>query len=767
MFVEGIATPMTRKSAKKRVSRKGPKARSKTPSGSGGKKPVPLLSNLRLSFGPRQQEVMAILLLVVAVLTLLGLTKVTTGSLIDAWTGFLRRVLGLGAYLLAVAVAALAVWLLLHSVNQVPPLRWRTVVGLQITFLMLLALIHQIAPGDNSLALAQAGHGGGYIGWAIADLLQKTLGSLLALLLLLGGLGVGLALTLDWTLEDLLATALNLVDRLRETAPAPSVPAEARPLEPQPQPRQPRSVPSERQPVGKPAPEPKEPPASRPASVTAEPKPRARTRRRAMRLPPLDLLISDADSSYGDADVRYRAQVIEETLASFDVPVKVVEISQGPAVTQFGLEPLFTEYRIASGETRRRKVRVSKISALTNDLALALAASPIRIEAPVPGRSIVGIEVPNSQVALVGLRGVMDSPSYKKKRSRLKIALGRGVSGAPIVADLATMPHLLIAGATGSGKSVCIHSITTCLAFNNRPAELRMVMVDPKMVELTRFNGLPHLLGPVETDLDRIGGVLQWVTQEMDTRYKKFATAGARNLDDYNKKSAAEDRLPRIVILVDELADLMLSAPDETERTITRLAQMARATGIHLVIATQRPSVDVVTGLIKANFPARVSFAVTSMVDSRVILDQPGAETLLGRGDMLYMPPDASKLVRVQGCFVSDQEIRALLDYWKEQIPLQEREVEAPWDQMMGMAEQDSLLEEAIALVREVGSASASFLQRRMRIGYPRASRLIDQMEEMGIVGPPETGGRRRKVLLEIEGSSVHQVSPSSQDREI
>jgi S-DNA-T family DNA segregation ATPase FtsK/SpoIIIE len=705
-------------------------------------------------------------LLVIAVLTLLGLARVTEGSLIDAWTGFLRQALGLGAYPMAVAMAALAVWLLLHTVNQVAALRWRAVVGLQTAFLAVLALIHLVTSSDDSLALAQAGYGGGYVGWAIADLLQKTVGNLIAFLFLLGALAVGLALTFDWTLEDLLAAVFRLSDRMQKAASKVPPPVEASPPETLAPPQRQKPSPAKPQRVTKPAPERRAAPVPQPVAAAAESKPKSRPRRRARRLPPLDLLIADQDDSYGDADVRYRAQVIEETLASFDVPVKVIETSQGPVVTQFGLQPLFTEYRTASGKTRRRKVRVSKISALVNDLALALAASPIRIEAPVPGRSIVGVEVPNSEVALVGLRGVMDSPVYKKKRSRLKMALGRGVSGAPVVTDLATMPHLLIAGATGSGKSACIHSITTCLAFNNRPADLRMAMIDPKMVELTRFNGLPHLLGPVETDLERIGGVLRWATQEMDARYRKLAAAGARNLDDYNKNSSAVDRLPRIVILIDELADLMFSAPDETERTITRLAQMARATGMHLVIATQRPSVDVVTGLIKANFPARISFAVTSMVDSRVILDQPGAETLLGQGDMLYMAPDAAKLVRVQGCFVSDQEIQQLIDFWTEQVPPEEREEAIPWDQAIVAAEQDPLLEEAIALVRETGAASASFLQRRMRIGYPRASRLIDQMEQMSIIGPPETGGRRRKVLLEADGSSVQGVSSPSHDGE-
>jgi len=777
---------MTRKSKPKSSSRrKSLSSRKKTgtrhtPSTGSREKGHPvkqlrlLLTRLCGSFGPRQKEVSAILLLVVAALTLLGLADVTTGSLIDAWVDFLRQAFGLGAYPLALAFASLGVWLLLRTVNQTPALRWKSVTGLQVAFLATLALIHLLSPGDDPLALAQRGQGGGYVGWAIADLLQRTLGDLIALLLLLTSLAAGLALMADWTLEDLTSLLLQFTDRLRRVAPEPSSLVEPKPISPSPLPKQERPQPSESQssgsqparPVPKLVPSPEVVPVSHPSPPVGKKPAKTRSRRRAVRLPSLDLLVPDADHAYGDVDVRYRSQVIEETLASFGVPVKVIEVNQGPVVTQFGLEPLFTEHRLSSGEVRRRKVRVSKISALANDLALALAASPIRIEAPVPGRSIVGVEVPNNELALVGLRGVMESTAYKKKRSRLKIALGRGVSGEPVVANLATMPHLLIAGATGSGKSVCINAITTCLAFNNRPEDLRLVMIDPKMVELTRFNGLPHLLGPVETELERIGGVLYWATQEMNSRYKKFAAASTRHLDDYNKNVTAEDRLPRIVILIDELADLMLNAPDETERTITRLAQMARATGIHLVLATQRPSVDVVTGLIKANFPARISFAVTSQVDSRVILDQPGAETLLGRGDMLYMSPDSSKLVRVQGCFVSDDEIQGLIGYWNEKVPPGEQEEVPPWDASIAAAEQDPLLEEAIALVQQTGAASASFLQRRMRIGYPRASRLIDQMEEMGIIGPPATGGRRREVLLEAGASPVGQVPSQSKNGE-
>jgi len=407
---------------------------------------------------------------------------------------------------------------------------------------------------------------------------------------------------------------------------------------------------------------------------------------------------------------------------------------------------------------------VSKISALADDLALALAASPVRVEAPVPGRSIVGIEVPNAKLTLVALRGVMESEALKKLKSKLAIGLGCDVSGEPVVADLRAMPHLLIAGATGSGKSVCINSIIACLLCNNTPDDLKLLMIDPKRVELTNFNGIPHLLVPVIVEMERVVGSLQWVTRQMDQRYKKLAKAEVRNIEDYNKRAGArgESRLPYLVVFVDELADLMMLAHDQVERALCRIAQMARATGIHLVIATQRPSVDVVTGLIKANFPARVSFAVTSQVDSRVVLDTVGAERLLGRGDMLYMASDSSQLVRQQGCFVSNRELDRLVRYWKgpevgASVPptslyrAEEVTQQPLWEEMRvkekEARQKDDLLEEAIVMVRKHNKASISLLQRRLRIGYSRAARLIDLLEEQGIVGPDRGAGRSREVL--------------------
>jgi S-DNA-T family DNA segregation ATPase FtsK/SpoIIIE len=476
------------------------------------------------------------------------------------------------------------------------------------------------------------------------------------------------------------------------------------------------------------------------------------------RLPSIELLDKGEDTQLSDEEVREKSRIITETLSQFGLPVQVVEVRSGPTVTQFGIAPGFTERVGREGRRRSQKVRVSQITALSNDLALSLAAPSLRVEAPVPGRPIVGIEVPNEEISPVTLRSVMESEQFQSMNTPLAIALGLNVAGEPVVADLGLMPHLLIAGTTGSGKSVCIKSLATCLAMNNRPDDLRVIMVDPKMVELVRFNGLPHLLGHTEYELDRVSRVLRWVAHEMDQRFKDFAAMGARQLDDYNalvSQRNPEKRRPRIVVIIDELADLMMLAPEQTERTICRIAQMARATGIHLVVATQRPSVDVVTGLIKANFPARISFATASQVDSRVILDMPGAETLLGRGDMLYLASDAGHPVRVQGCLVSEPEINLIVESWKSQAS--GWPTDAPWEPMMqgpveGAAEseweeQDSLIQDAVELVRKRKTVSASFLQRQLRIGYPRAARLMEHLEEMGLVGPPESAGRPRRVI--------------------
>lgn len=465
------------------------------------------------------------------------------------------------------------------------------------------------------------------------------------------------------------------------------------------------------------------------------------------RLPNLDLLEVNKNvrQSMSSKSMQGNARKLESTLESFGVQAKVLQVHRGPAVTRYELQP-------AIG------VKVSRIVSLTDDIALALAARGIRIEAPIPGKSAIGIEVPNDEISLVSLREVIESDEYGTAKNTLSLALGRDIAGRPIVANLAKMPHLLVAGATGSGKSVCINSIILSILYKAKPNEVKFMMIDPKMVELNIYNGIPHLLAPVVTDPRRASMALKKVVQEMERRYELFAKEGARDIDRYNilAQEALFPPLPLIVVIVDELADLMMVAPSDVEDAICRLAQMARAAGIHLIIATQRPSVDVITGVIKANIPSRIAFGVSSMADSRTILDMGGAEKLLGRGDMLFLPVGASKPTRVQGCFISDHDVEAVVAYVKEQQP-------ANYDEEMILAgenndtqslPEDDLYNDAVALVRDTQTASASLLQRRLRVGYTRAARLIDMMEARGVVGPYE-GSKPRDVLLPRNDSQI------------
>ena len=467
--------------------------------------------------------------------------------------------------------------------------------------------------------------------------------------------------------------------------------------------------------------------------------------RSAENLPSLDLLEPDS-GDYSGTDVSELELLIELTLEDFNVPVKVVHVESGPTVTQFGVEPLYLE---RGGQ--RRKVRVNRIVALADDLALALAAPAVRIEAPVPGRPYVGIEVPNIDKTVVGLRDILESREMRKMDGNLILPLGRDTAGKPIIMDLVRAPHMLIAGQTGAGKSVCINTIINGLLMQHGPESLKFVMVDPKMVELPGYNGIPHLLSKVITDMDQVMGALTWMLIEMDDRYQAFREHGVRNIDSYNaiaRRRKSMEELPYIVLIVDELADLMMTAGEDIERQLCRLAQMARATGIHLILATQRPSTDVVTGLIKANFPTRIAFAVTSQIDSRVILDQPGAERLLGRGDMLVMRPDVAKLSRVQGCWVGDAEIERVVSYWKTSEPQAKVKI-APWNGLMDrMDEEDELILEAIDVLRDMQTCSTSMLQRKLRVGYPKAARLMEDLEKKGVVGPDLGGGQGRQVLL-------------------
>ena len=884
----------------------------------------------RLDDGQRSLLAGIVILFLTAVLTL-SLLSPNQGQFTLLLSRLAGLGLGLGRFALPLISGAIGGYFVLRGMEQEPPLPGVRLAGLAIVFVVFLALASLVAyQYDESYAdlyaVAAAGAGGGYLGSVIATALGR----------LLGGLGTVVTLVVVGAAGGVLLSGLSReqVAGWLERAPRPSTGAEPATNDRTIRINPGRTATNDQRPPTtdhRPPTNQRPPATDQPAlplgpAVTLkpakEPK-RERGKKAADAVPPpiflgadlssaptealgegaapgesasvwtlprvADVLESGTDVDVNSAGIRERVEVIEHTLDSFGAPATVVEINQGPTITQFGVEP---NYVVLRGG-KRTKVKVGKIAGLADDLALALAARSIRIQAPVPGKGYVGIEVPNSAKALVSLRDVMESDEYGKMKSPLRIGLGQNVAGQPIGADLAAMPHLLIAGTTGSGKSVCVNGLIACLLLQNTPDDLRLVMVDPKRVELTGYNGVPHLAAPVVVDMDRVIGTLQWALREMDNRYKLFSGVGARNIVEYNKKrlrDATSHKLPYIVIVIDELADLMMLAPEDTERSITRLAQMARATGIHMVIATQRPSVDVVTGLIKANFPARIAFAVASSTDSRVILDTTGAERLLGQGDMLFQSPDAAAPVRLQGCFVSDGELQKLISYWQTarrtqfigvasgegrvasgggpvvlpapnlasapttvsptartrpgraadpvpppvshlnppeptdappppqrrapriptapQVTSDERRAtssesgvgrvaggesrERPttsdqrptttgqrptaddyhppmphpadgitqqplWEALQAMedeadngnGEDDDLLPEAIALVRSLNKASTSLLQRRFRIGYTRAARLMDALEDAGIIGPPTGTSKAREVFGE------------------
>jgi S-DNA-T family DNA segregation ATPase FtsK/SpoIIIE len=459
--------------------------------------------------------------------------------------------------------------------------------------------------------------------------------------------------------------------------------------------------------------------------------------------PSLDLLSSDNIGKVDRGDINGNADIIEKTLESFGITANIVEVNLGPAVTQYAIQ-------VALG------TKLSKITALERDLALALSAptGAIRIEAPIPGRNLVGIELPNRSPEFVPFRRVLEADEMITKKSKLAVTLGLDVSGKPVVADIGKMPHVLIAGQTGSGKSVCVNTFLASILFRASPSEVKFIMVDPKRVELTGYNDIPHLLAPVIVETDKVLSSLRWLTREMDRRYELFAKAGARNIDGYNEMSGFQ-ALPYIVLLIDELADVMLLSPVEVEDAITRIAQMSRAVGIHMVLATQRPSVNVITGLIKANIPTRVAFAVSSQIDSRVILDTQGAEKLLGKGDMLYLPPDQAKPARIQGAFINDVEIKNLVNFIKNQgVPVQytdevttmTKSGKVPVPGVEG--DTDDMFSEAVKIVCQYERASASLLQRRLSIGYARAARVIDQLEAAGVIAPSDGSSKPREVLI-------------------
>jgi S-DNA-T family DNA segregation ATPase FtsK/SpoIIIE len=751
----------------------------------------------RWQITPAQRSWIAGLALIgIALLTLLSFVPQNRGTVTTGWIDLLRYVFGWGMYLVPVALALFGLWALTSTSNTPLLLPWPRLAGAGILYIATLSLLHHLTR-DPTQTL-QPGPIGGYVGFWLSRGLEGAMGWAGAAVVLVILEGMGLMLTFDLSLAEVVADAANALQRLwrylgaaqhslrmrhaaarrRSATPPATVPPFLPDYELPPTPMA-RPAPGGGSSARSPAPampilEPHQGAAAE-AGVPPEGSfgaPDGSLGRRWLLPVPAAMLMESEDAQMSLSDIREKTHLIEETLTSLGVPVTVVEVNPGPVVTQFGLEPGYVERRDRQGRVKRGKVKVSRIAALANDLALALAAAPIRIEAPVPGKGIVGIEVPNRESSIVGLRSVMESEQFLALGpAALAVGFGRDVSGTPVVGDLATLPHLLIAGATGTGKSVCLNSLIACLLCRNTPDDLRLLMIDPKRVELSGYNGIPHLIAPVVVEPDRVVGALAWVTREMDRRYKVFARVGARNMEGYNRLaiSQGEARLPYIVVFIDELAHLMMVAADDVERLVCRIAQLSRATGIHLVIATQRPSVDVVTGLIKANFPARVAFLVSSQVDSRVILDAPGAEKLLGRGDALYMAPDSPKLMRIQGCFVSDDEINRLVSSWRGQAMPSARPPAADgedaersgpplqpmlWPDVKAeqmQEDQDPLLPQAIALVRDEGRASVSFLQRRLRIGYTRAARLIDLLEERGIIGEATGSSRPRDVIASAE----------------
>ena len=803
-------------------------------------------------------EVIGLSLVLISVFTLLSLLTDSRGSVTGLWIDFLRFTTGDGVAGVPLLTGFLGLWLVLRAIegpkrrtsasrnggqsgSELPILPWRVPTGLLLIFLAYIAAITLFLPPMTRAARVLDGGAGGALGLLFANALEDGLpgwgGWTAVLLVLLSGLtlltgrrfwdglwaGSGaMGQDVRGILQELwrqerhkeLFRTRKLARRERNETHAP-VP-HSTPLSPIAQ--------ADRAAEGAPSMQAEELAGSdgQVSEMGAERHSRDRNGKvePAWELPQLSDMLDFWDRSTDSDDlIRYRGRLLEETLALFGVPADFEGVNAGPTVTQYLIRPGYTE-RTVRGETKRTKVKVSKIAGLSNDLALALAARTVRIEAPIPGTSYVGIEVPNTESNNVGLKELMESEEFETLQAggRLPIALGEDVRGKPVVTDLARMPHLLIAGATGTGKSVCINSIIGCLLLTHTPETLRLLMIDPKMVELTVYNGTPHLLSPVVTDVDRAAGVLFWCIKEMERRYQLLNKAGVRDLERFNAylRKLGEEILPYVVVIIDEMADLMMAAPEEVEKHVIRLAQMARAVGIHMIIATQRPSVDVITGLIKANFPARIAFAVTSQIDSRVVLDVPGAENLLGRGDMLFMAPDASKLERMQGAFLDDAETNRIVRYWQnfhsletyiqeqerngqgqvegDQIPLftpdslsspiEERELPAAEGSPQRSEEEslqlfehddgeshhhgqsqdgegrDGLFDEAVQVVAEAGRGSVTILQRKLRVGYNRASRLLEQLEAAGILGPDRGRSQGREVYLKSPGESDPEGAP-------
>ncbi len=774
--------------------------------------------DLRASLPPWLNETVGFALIVFGSLSFISLYIAADTLVAVTWADMLAMLFGDGAILVAATLSALGIMLWLPKIGIRIPISPSRLLALEIAFLSILAILHLGHSDTEFRALARAGQGGGLIGWGLSYPLFRLLGRSPALAafaaligaclvfaiglrrrhlaLLLSRFGIQLQLFSESAQNDARdAENLDARNLYRRLAEQPGYRSQIMRIRPDPgnKPAQNASD-NDNDSATRPAlrrirpanaengsdqaparptisPDVAEHTAA-PTTGKGEAAPLSIARARSAvntpddtppgiwisSLPDINSLTAADLILPNDDEIRRNATLIQNTLLEFDLETTVVDVQVGPTVTRYALHP-----HKADGSDR---IRMSKIASYSRDLALALAAKRLRMETPVPGTNFMGIEVPNKEPALVALRNLLESEAYqtykRDKQAPLLIPLGRNVAGDPVSLDLSQMPHLLIAGATGAGKSVCMAAIATALLMQYTPDHLKLVMLDPKMVELSRFEGVPHLIGPVEIDHDRIIGVLAWCAQEMDRRYKLLEERGARDIKMYNEIAQSNDGsaapLPYLVIMIDEVGDLMLRSADETERAIARLAQMARAVGMHLVIATQRPSVDVITGLIKANFPARIAFSVASGADSRVIIDRSGAEDLLGKGDMLFLSADAAAPERIQGCFVSEQDSRQVVAHWRHvaQERSKARQLDArapiPWErglqQRQFLAETDPMLADVLKLIMQSGEASASVIQRRLGLGYPRAARIMDLLEDLGAIGEETSGGRSRKVII-------------------
>ena len=726
------------------------------------------------------RSLVAVVLLVLGAVILIGLVFQGRGALTDWILNVIAPWFGSGRWLLPLVLIGLGVWL--ERAGGVRAGWLRTLAGSAVAYAAALALIALLVDGGML-----DGRSGGRIGAGLASFVSHLVSPLGAFIVLLGILLAGLVVALDRPVGALLAPFGRGARGLGSALAAPAASAGAAAVgqarrvrvESQPAPGSAATVRDGRSARDAARPEIPSPP---PAPITGERMTLfpdgastgpgrvavadggpgavagsiAAPVRREYRLPPMTLLEDAAPrASNVGMDHARNAKIIEGKLASFNIPSRVTRWNAGPVVTQYEVEP-------------DPSIKVSRIEGLSDDLAMALAARTIRIEAPIPGKTVVGLEIPNMDFNVVAIRRILEDPEVLALPSKIAFALGRDVAGHARAADLARMPHLLIAGATGSGKSVMVNALITSLLMRATPDEVRLILVDPKRVELADYNGMPHLLVPVITEVDRARAALKWAVSEMEMRFRKFAGATARNIDSYNETRAdPADRLPYIVIIVDELADLMMRDGRTVEDPIVRLAQKARATGIHLVLATQRPSVNVVTGLIKANFPSRIAFAMASQIDSRTILDAPGAEDLIGRGDMLFQPSDLPRPIRLQGVFVADREIRAVTSHWRAEAEphydlgiIEDEEDSTGSVDDLADDDADRLLHEAVGVVQEYDRASASLLQRRLKIGYARAARIIDQLEARGYIGSFD--GSNARPVLRREASAG--VAPADAD---